>query len=60
MTGKDIKKIRLKLMLLQTELAEQLGVSIATVRFWEEGKRGISILSERKIREFCKKNGIKI
>lgn len=60
MTGKDIKTIRSKLLLLQTELADELGVSIATIRLWEQGKRNISIKSQRLVLEYCKKKGIEV
>lgn len=33
-----IKKLRKKMMLTQTELADQLGVSFGTVNRWESGK----------------------
>lgn len=60
MTGRDIKTIRNKLLLLQEELADELGVSIATVRLWEQGKMGMSIKRQREVLEFCKKKGINI
>ena len=60
MTGRDIKTIRTKLLLLQEELADELGVSIATVRLWEQGKMGMSIKRQREVLEFCKKRGIRI
>jgi DNA-binding transcriptional regulator YiaG len=60
MTGKDIKVIRNKLLLLQDELAHELGVSITTVRMWETGKMGMSIKRQREVLEFCKKKGVKI
>lgn len=60
MTGKDIKTIRQKLLLLQTELADELGVNISTIRFWEQGKRGISIKSQRLVLEYCKRKGVEL
>ena len=60
MTGKDIKTIRQKLLLLQTELAYELGVSLSAVQLWEQGKRNISIKSQRLVLEYCKKKGIQI
>lgn len=59
MTGQDVKTLRKKLLLLQAELADELGVSVATVRLWEQGKSNISIKSERIIIDYCKKRGIK-
>lgn len=60
MTGEDIKKIRKKLLLIQSELADELGVNISTIRFWEQGKRGISIRSQRLVLEYCKKKGVEL
>lgn len=58
--AKHIYYIRKKLILTQRELAKELGVSYDTVNSWEQGRRNIGVVSERKIREFCKKKGIKI
>lgn len=60
MTGQDIRTIRKKLLLLQREFAEELGVSIATIRKWEEGLMGISIVRQREVLEYCKKKGVVI
>jgi DNA-binding transcriptional regulator YiaG len=60
MTGKDIKTIRNKLLLLQTELADELGVSLSAVQLWEQGRRNISIKSQRLILEYCKKKGVEV
>lgn len=60
MTGKDIKTIRQKLLLLQTELADELGVSLSAVQLWEQGRREMSIKSQRLVLEYCKKKGIEI
>ena len=35
-TGKDIKDLRAKLGLQQTELAEKLGTTVYTIRYWEQ------------------------
>ena len=58
MTAKDIKEIRTKLLLLQNEFADELGVSLSTVQCWEQGRRHISIKSQRKVLEYCKKKGV--
>lgn len=58
MTGKDIKTIRQKLLLLQTEFADELGVSLSAVQLWEQGKRNISIKSQRLVLEYCRKKGL--
>lgn len=60
MTGKDIKTIRQKLLLLQTELADELGVSLSAVQLWEQGRREMSIKSQRLVLEYCKKKGIEV
>ena len=58
--AKHIYYIRKKLILTQRELAKELGVSYDTVNSWEQGRRNIGVISERKIREFCKAKGIKV
>ena len=60
MTGKDIKTIRHKLLLLQTELADELGVSLSAVQLWEQGRREMSIKSQRLVLEYCKRKGVEI
>lgn len=60
MTGKDIKTIRQKLLLLQQELADDLGLHIETIKSWEQGRRNISIKSQRLVLEYCKKKGIEL
>lgn len=35
----DVRKIRVKLALSQTEFAFLIGVSVATLRNWEQGRR---------------------
>lgn len=60
MTGNDIKRLRQRLLLLQTEFADELGVSVSTIRFWEENVMGISIKRQRQILEYCKNKGIEI
>ena len=60
MTGKDIKTIRQKLLLLQTELADELGVSLSAVQLWEQGRREMSIKSQRLVLEYCKRKGIEV
>ena len=55
---KLIKHIREILLLSQTELAETLDVSFATVNRWENGHHLPIMRDRRKIRELCKKHGI--
>ena len=38
-TPQDVRKIRAKLRKSQTEFARMIGVSVATLRNWEQGRR---------------------
>ena len=58
--SKLIKELRGKLILSQTELAELLGVSFASVNRWEQGHHEPTIKSKRKIVTLCQKHKIKI
>ena len=49
MTGAQLKAIRTKLNLTQTELADQLGVQRNTVTRWEMGMHPISAMAVRLI-----------
>jgi len=53
-----IKALREVLLISQTELAEMLGVSFASVNRWENGKHEPTIKAKRKLRELFRKNGI--
>ncbi len=55
-----IKDLRDKLLLTQTELAQELGVSFASVNRWENGRTEPTIRAKRKIRELCKMNNIEM
>lgn len=55
---KLMKHIRETLLLSQTELAEVLGVSFATIGRCENGHHLPIMRDRRKIRELRKKNGI--
>ncbi len=57
--SEQIKAIRESLLITQTELAEMLGVTFATVNRWERGHHTPTIKQKRALREFCKKNKIK-
>ncbi len=50
-----IKVIRERLLVTQSELAQMLGVSFATINRWENGHHEPTIKAKRKIRELCKK-----
>ena len=54
-----VKKMRTDLLLSQTELAEMLGVSFATVNRWERGHHEPTIKQKRALKELCKKRRIK-
>lgn len=56
--AKLTKQLREKLILTQTEFAEQLGVSFTTVCRWENGTHEPTMKFKRKIVELCKKNNI--
>ena len=55
-----IKKLREKLIVSQTELAEMLGVSFGSVNRWEGGKHEPTIKIKRKLAILFKENGIKM
>lgn len=46
------------MLISQTELAEMLGVSFASVNRWENGKHEPTIKAKRKLRVLFRKNGI--
>ena len=53
-----IKQIREHLDMSQTELAERLNVSFATVNRWENGRAVPNKLAQTKLYEICKKNDV--
>ena len=54
-----IKALREKLLVTQTELAEMLGCTFASVNRWERGHHEPTYKMKRKIMELCRKNRIK-
>lgn len=54
----DIKKIREKAYLTQPKFAEELGVSVATIRAWEQKLTKPNITHRGRIKQFCKKHKI--
>ena len=54
----DTKKIRISAFMTQKEFAKAIGVSDGTVRGWEQGTFKPSLKAQKKIVDFCKKNGI--
>ena len=55
---KLVKKLREKLIITQTELAELLGVSFTSINRWETGKHEPTIKVKRKIANLCKENRV--
>ena len=55
-----IKQIREYLNMSQTELAEQLNVTFATVNRWENGRAVPNKLAQTKLYEICKKNNVPV
>ena len=49
----QIKEIRSRLNLSQSELAEKLGVSFATVNRWEKGKARPNIKAMKALKQYC-------
>jgi putative transcriptional regulator len=54
-----IKDLRDEMLVTQTELAQKLGVSFATVNRWENGYHEPTIAAKRKIRDLCRKHGVR-
>lgn len=53
-----LKKIREELLISQTDLANMLGVSFASVNRWENHKTEPTLSAKRAIRDLCKKKHI--
>lgn len=51
--------VRVQLNLTQTELAEKLNVSFATISRWENGKAKPTKKALLTFKKFCKENNIK-
>ncbi len=56
----QVRTVRVLLQLTQTELAEQIGISYATVSRWERENRTPHLATLGKFYSFCMRNGIKI
>ncbi len=54
------KKLRNKMILSQTEFAEELGVSFATVNRWETGKHYPTIKAKRLLKPYFIKYEIEV
>lgn len=55
-----IKQIREHLNINQTELAEQLNVTFATVNRWENGRAVPNKLAQTKLYDICKENDVPV
>lgn len=55
MGPKDVKQLRDKLGITQSELAKRLDVSKRTVEGWEQGARGIGAVSFKKLERLIAK-----
>lgn len=51
--------VRSELLLTQTQLANELGVSQVTIARWESKKRKPQLVQESKFNKFCEKHNIK-
>ena len=56
--GKALRALREKLLITQTELAQKLGVSYASVNRWENGKCEPTMKARRKIIGLCQEERI--
>ena len=55
-----IKKLRIKMLLTQSEFAKKLGVSIASVARWETGENEPTMKVKRKLAPLFEKFNIKV
>ena len=58
--AKILKTLRETMLLSQTELAEILNVSFASVNRWENGHNEPTVKIKREIKTLCINNGIDI
>ena len=56
----QVKYVRMLLQISQTELAEQCGISYATVSRWERENRTPQVAMLGKFYSFCLRKGIEI
>lgn len=55
---KIIKAIRAKMFITQSELAEKIDVSFASVNRWEQGHHEPTMKAKRKLAQICREIGI--
>ena len=53
----DLKKLREKMLLTQSEFGQLIGVSFETVNRWENGKHVPTMRAKRKINKLAEKFG---
>lgn len=58
--SQQIKIVRLKLHMSQTEFGKLLGVSFSTVNRWENGKSSPNYKALRNFEKLCKEKKIKL
>lgn len=58
--GEKIKAARLEQLLTQKQMAQELGVSVLSIVRWENEQNTPTLSAQRKFRDYCKKNKIKI
>ena len=56
----QVKFVRMFLQLSQTELAEKIGISYATVSRWERENRTPQLAMLGKFYSFCMRNGMEL
>lgn len=56
----QVRYVRMALQLSQTDLAEQIGISYATVSRWERENRKPQLSMLGKFYSFCLRNGIEL
>ncbi len=54
----EIKRIRQRCFLTQSDFAKEVQVAISTVNRWEGGKTKPNLTAMKHIKEFCLRNGI--
>ena len=58
--SKDLKKLREKMLLTQTEFGNLLGVSFETVNRWENGKYEPTRMVKERIKIICEENNVNL
>lgn len=54
----EIKKVRERALLTQTEFAKIVGVAFSTVNRWEAGKARPNINAMKNIKAYCERNNL--